>query len=173
MVNLQETVMLSKAEGLSEEALAEVESIVKRHTQPGVQAVRIQPDHLDVNLLLGMRCAVEEVVDARRTHHDEEEDHDHDSFDSVPLTLHVHDRQRLLAALAELVQRHEIYRLKGFVALPDTPMRLVVQGVGQRLDSHFDRPWRADEERISRLVVIGHDLLAEQLQRELQAALAA
>ena len=52
-------------------------------------------------------------------------------------------------------------------------MRLVVQGVGQRLDSHFDRPWRADEERISRLVVIGHDLLAEQLQRELQAALAA
>ena len=170
---MADLVMLSKAEGLSEEALAEVESIVKRHTQPGVQAVRIQPDHLDVNLLLGMRCAVEEVVDARRTHHDEEEDHDHDSFDSVPLTLHVHDRQRLLAALAELVQRHEIYRVKGFVALPDTPMRLVVQGVGQRLDSYFDRPWRADEERISRLVVIGHDLLAEQLQRELQAALAA
>ncbi len=50
-------------------------------------------------------------------------------------------------------------------------MRLVVQGVGQRFDSYFDRAWRADEVRISRLVVIGDHLDAAALQAELQAAL--
>jgi cobalamin biosynthesis protein CobW len=34
-------------------------------------------------------------------------------------------------------------------------MRLLVQGVGPRFSHHFDRPWRADESRASRLVVIG------------------
>ena len=168
---MADLVLLSKVDDLTDAQLREVEAIVKAHTQPGVQLLRLQPDQLDVNLLLGMRCAVEDVVDARRTHHDEEEDHDHDSFDSVPLSLQVSDRQRLLAALADLVQKHEIYRVKGFVALPDTPMRLVVQGVGQRFDSHFDRPWRADEERISRLVLIGKDLVADQLVRELQQSM--
>lgn len=168
---MADLVLLSKVDDLTDAQLREVESTVKAHTQPGVQLLRLQLDQLDVNLLLGMRCAVEDVVDARRTHHDEEEDHDHDSFDSVPLSLQVSDRQRLLAALADLVQKHEIYRVKGFVALPDTPMRLVVQGVGQRFDSHFDRPWRADEERISRLVLIGKDLVADQLVRELQQSM--
>lgn len=170
---MADLVVLSKADALPQSALAEVEATVKAHTQPGVQVVRMQPGQIDVNTLLGMGCAVEDVVDQRRTHHDEEEDHDHDTFDSVPLTLQVQDRQRLLAALADLVQRHEIYRIKGFVALPDTPMRLVVQGVGQRFDSHFDRPWRADEERVSRLVVIGHDLQPGQLLRDMQAGMQA
>ena len=33
-------------------------------------------------------------------------------------------------------------------------MRLVVQGVGQRFDSCFDRAWRRDETRTTQLVLI-------------------
>ena len=83
------------------------------------------------------------------------------------------DRQRLIDALVAVVQRHEIYRVKGFVALPGAAMRLVVQGVGQRFDSHFDRPWRATDKRSTRLVLIGDHLDATALQAELQSALAA
>jgi len=77
----------------------------------------------------------------------------------------------LLAALQSLVERHEIYRAKGFIALPGAAMRLVVQGVGTRFDSYFDRPWRADEARQTRLVLIGAGLDAAALQAELDAAL--
>jgi len=100
-----------------------------------------------------------------------EEDHDHDAFESVSIAVEVADRAKLIPALMALVQRHEIFRIKGFVALPGAAMRLVVQGVGQRFDSYFDRAWRADEVRISRLVVIGDHLDAAALQAELQAAL--
>lgn len=166
-------VILHKTDGLDAAALADVETMVRQETLPGVKLVHAQHGRLDLGVLLGLERAVEDVIDGRKTHHDEEEDHDHDAFDSVSVALEVNDRQRLLDALAQLVQRHEIYRVKGFVALPGTAMRLVVQGVGQRFDSHFDRPWRADEARATRLVLIGDHLDAAALQAELQAELQA
>lgn len=166
-------VVVNKTDGLDAAALARVESLVREQTPEGVKLVFAQQGRVDVGLLLGMGRSVEDVIDTRRTHHDEEEDHDHDAFDSLSLTLQVPEQQRLLEALAALVRRHEIYRIKGFVALPGTAMRLVVQGVGQRFDSHFDRQWRQDEPRVSRLVFIGDHLDATQLQRELQADLGA
>ena len=46
-------------------------------------------------------------------------------------------------------------RIKGFAPVDGKPMRLVVQGVGQRIAHHFDRPWKAGEARDGRMVVIG------------------
>lgn len=165
-------VVLHKTDGLDADALARVEAIVRGETQPGVKFVHAQHGRIDPSVLLGLGHAVEDVIDARKTHHDEEEDHDHDEFESVHVTLDVTDRARLVEALVALVQRHEIYRIKGFVALPGAAMRLVVQGVGQRFDSHFDRAWRAGDARATRLVVIGDHLDAAALQAELQSALA-
>jgi cobalamin biosynthesis protein CobW len=135
--------------------------------------VHAQHGRIDLGVLLGLERAVEDAIDQRKTHHDKEEDHDHDAFDSVSVSLQVPDRERLLAALRGLVERHEIYRAKGFVALPGAAMRLVVQGVGARFDSYFDRPWRTDEIRQSRLVLIGAELDATVLQVELDGELAA
>jgi cobalamin biosynthesis protein CobW len=164
-------VVLNKTDGLDAAALARVEATVRAETPEGVKLVHAQQGRVDIDLLLGLGRAVEDLIDSRRTHHDAEEDHDHDAFDALSLTLDVSDRQRLLAALAALVSRHEIYRIKGFVALPGAAMRLVVQGVGQRFDSQFDRAWRTDEARTSQLVFIGDHLDRDQLLRELQADL--
>ena len=42
-------------------------------------------------------------------------------------------------------------------------MRLVLQGVGDRFDSFFDRRWAVDEPRQTKLVFIGQDLNREQI----------
>ena len=164
-------VVLHKTDGLDAAALARVEATVRAEAPAGVKLVQAQHGRLDPGVLLGLERRVEDLIDERRTHHDEEEDHDHDEFDSGALNLEVADRERLIDALAALVRRHEIYRVKGFVALPGAAMRLVVQGVGQRFDSHFDRAWRPDEARQSRLVLIGDHLDFGALRAELQAAL--
>ena len=96
--------------------------------------------------------------------------------DAVRLSVHrecclENGSPALLDALRTLVQQHEIYRVKGFVALPGAAMRLVVQGVGTRFDSYFDRAWRADEVRATQLVLIGAELDGAALQAELDAAL--
>jgi cobalamin biosynthesis protein CobW len=164
-------VVVHKTDGLDAQALAGVEAAIRAETLPGVKLLHAQHGRIDADLLLGLRRAVEDAIDQRPTHHDEEEDHDHDAFDSVSVTLDVADRGQLLEALAGLVARHEIYRAKGFVALPGAAMRLVVQGVGRRFDSYFDRPWRPGEPRATRLVFIGSGLDAAVLQRELDTAL--
>jgi len=164
-------VIVHKTDGLDAAALDGVEAAIRAETQPGVKLLHAQHGRLDATLLLGLKRAVEDVIDQRKTHHDDEEDHDHDEFDSVSITLEASDRDRLLAALKRLVERHEIYRAKGFVALPGAAMRLVVQGVGKRFESYFDRPWRAGETRATRLVLIGAELDAATLKAELQAEL--
>lgn len=165
-------VVVHKTDGLDAAALAAVEAAIRVETAPGVKLVHAQHGRIDADVLLGLGRAVEDVIDQRKTHHDEEEDHDHDAFDSVQVTLNVTDREALLAALKNLVENHEIYRAKGFVSLPGTAMRLVVQGVGTRFDSYFDRAWQKDEQRQSRMVLIGSELNGPALQAELDAALA-
>jgi cobalamin biosynthesis protein CobW len=164
-------VVLHKTDALDPQALAGVTAAVRAAAAPGVKVLPAQHGRLAPGLLLGLHRAVEEMIDRRRTHHDDEDDHDHDAFDSVALTLQADDRERLLGVLRALVERHEIYRIKGFAALPGAAMRLVVQGVGRRFDSHFDRAWRPGEARETRLVFIGTGLDATALQAELQGAL--
>ncbi len=46
-------------------------------------------------------------------------------------------------------------RVKGFAAVADKPLRLLVQAVGPRVTHQYDRPWAASEPRQGQLVVIG------------------
>ncbi|MNM87866.1 putative GTP-binding protein YjiA [compost metagenome] len=67
--------------------------------------------------------------------------------------------------------QHGILRVKGFAAIPNKPMRLLIQGVGTRFDKHFDRQWGVEETRVTRLVLIGQELDATVLEAQLRAAL--
>ena len=166
-------VVVHKIDAIDAQELQAVQAVIRAHAGAAVRQVQARHGRIDPQLLLGLGLEVESVIDQRRTHHDDELDHDHDAFDSVRLKLQVDDRQRLLAALARLVEEHDIYRTKGFVALPGVAMRLVVQGVGGRFESYFDRPWGGPEARESQLVCIGRGLDAHSLQRQLQDLLRA
>jgi cobalamin biosynthesis protein CobW len=48
-----------------------------------------------------------------------------------------------------------VLRIKGVTEIQAKEARLVIQGVGDRVDCYYDRPWNLDERRNSRLVVIG------------------
>ena len=63
----------------------------------------------------------------------------------------------------------EIYRIKGFVAVQNKPMRLVIQGVGNRFEQFYDRPWHTDECRQTKLVFIGHSIDPEAISTALSA----
>lgn len=166
-------VVLNKTDLLDAEALAAVRAEVAEELPSAVKIVEAQQGRLPLDVLLGLNAEAELHIDSRPGHHDhgDGEDHDHDEFDSFGIDLPEVDERLLLAALAELVRRHAVLRVKGFVAVPGKAMRLLVQGVGQRFDRHFDRAWRADEPRITRLVIIGQDLNEAVIDAELRAAL--
>ena len=123
------------------------------------RAVKIVATHegkVSADILLGLHAAAEDDLAARPSHHDAEEGHDHDDFDTFVLDLpSVADPAALADRLAAVAEKHDVLRMKGFVAVDGKPMRLLVQGVGRRFRHHFDRPWSSGEPRTSRIVVIG------------------
>jgi len=152
-------VVLSKTDLVDTTALAQVERIVgagKRHT---ARLVRAAEGMLPAAVLIGVGAAAERDAANRRSHHDDEDhgEEDHDEFESFTVMLEGPSSPEDIArriSTAAAADDH-ILRIKGFAAVPGKPMRLVVQGVGPRVATHYDRPWREHEPRDSRLVVIG------------------
>ena len=68
-------------------------------------------------------------------------------------------------------EAHDILRMKGFVDIAGKPMRLLVQGVGARIQHQFDREWPSGEPRRGRLVVIGEKGFDKDAIRALISAL--
>ena len=169
-------VVLSKLDQASAEDRAKVEAIVREEIPAQVKIVAADHGQIDLDVVLGLDSASEETIHERKGHHEHEEghahdEHDHDDFDSIVVKLPEVDRDTLQARLEQIVAKHTVYRIKGFVALPGKPMRLVVHGVGKRFDSYFDRMWRADELRETYLVLIGHDLDEAAIRADLNEAL--
>lgn len=166
-------VVLNKTDSLDADALASVRTLVAEELPETVRIVDAHYGRLPLDLLLGINAESEVHIDTRTSHHDEEghEDHDHDEFDSFHIDLPELEEAPLLAVLATLVKRYSILRVKGFVAVPNKPLRLLVQGVGTRFEHYYDRRWAAGEARQSRLVFIGQDLEASMIHDELSTAL--
>lgn len=149
-------IVLTKGDLLDAEGLERAKAHINAHLPKAAKIIVASNGVIDPAVLMGLGLAVEEDIDNRHTHHDDEEDHDHDEFDSFVVELDaVTDADALAARIAETAASENVLRIKGFVEVSAKPMRLQVQAVGSRVNHYFDRPWGADEERRSRLVVIG------------------
>jgi cobalamin biosynthesis protein CobW len=149
-------VLLNKSDMLDDAAMSGVWAIVEKEIDPAAKIIAINHGKIDIKVLLGIGAAVEDVIDQRKSHHDGEDGHDHDDFDSFVVELgDVNSPDELEETLRALTVSHDILRIKGFLNVTGKDMRHVVQGVGPRFQRYFDRPWRDDEARRSELVIIG------------------
>jgi G3E family GTPase len=170
-----DTVLLNKTDLVDETALASVEAAI-RGINPTAEMLR------------SVRCAVSLAAlldrgafDLKRLHLAATSDDSGESpreerpyrFVPVGLGRHSHgidcvslrvdkplERSRFLPWLQQLVieQGQDLLRAKGIVDLAGSDRRFVFQGVHMTMDTDFDRPWKADEVRDSRLVFIGRNL---------------
>src|SRR6516165_917873 len=124
--------------------------------RPGVKLVTARDGRIPLEVALGLAAAAEDDLAARPSLHDLEAGHDHDDFESfLVMSGAVHDDAAFLSRLRATIDRHDVLRVKGFLARPGRDRRQVVQAVGGRVQYHFDRPWYPGEKRETRLVVIG------------------
>jgi cobalamin biosynthesis protein CobW len=149
-------VVLNKRDLLDNAGLAKAHAAIAGALPRRVKVIPVADGKVDAGLLLGLGVATEDDIANRRTHHDAEEEHDHDDFDSFVVPLgEIADPGALAARVAELAENFDVLRVKGFAAVADKPLRLLVQAVGARVTHQYDRPWGAAEARDGRLVVIG------------------
>ncbi|ALM52054.1 cobalamin biosynthesis protein CobW [Halomonas huangheensis] len=173
-------VLVSKTDLLEAGERERVEALIQKRVPDSVKTLFIDQtlagDSTRLEALMGIGAASEEHIDHIDNHHDRHHaegahhDHAHDHFDSCVIRLGDVDGEALAGALRQLLKDQEIYRAKGFASIPGKAMRQVVQAVGERLESYFDRLWRQDEVRHTQLVIIGRSLDEAALRKALSAA---
>jgi cobalamin biosynthesis protein CobW len=153
-VSCADIVLLSKADLAGDAGLAAARSIISAESPRAVPMLAMTDGIIDPRIILGLNSAAEDDIAARPSHHDGEDDHEHDDFDSVSISLpETVDPDVLAESIRRLAREQNVLRVKGYVAVRGKPMRLLVQAVGERVRSQFDRPW-GDSPRTSQLVVI-------------------
>lgn len=149
-------IIINKADQLSAEEHRSIRDSVGQTLRDGVSMISAEHAAVPLPVVLGLGAAAEGDLAARPTHHDGDEDHEHDDFESFTLELGSVDNPAALEArLKEAAQACGVLRMKGFLDVPGKARRHVVQAVGARVERYYDRDWQVDEERGSRLVVIG------------------
>jgi cobalamin biosynthesis protein CobW len=179
-------IIVNKADLLSGDDIVSLTAQLRDGARDGVTILKAELGAIDPAILLGLGIGAEDDLEARHElhhhHHHDDEDHDdddhdhehdhgHDEFESFIATLPaLADADAMVAKIGDVIRRFGILRLKGFAAVEGKPMRMVIQAVGPRVDSYFDRPLSLAEQGQTRLVVIGEAGLD---QAGIRAALAA
>ena len=160
-------IVLNKIDLMSAADRTRVADAIRATAPRAVKVVEAANGQLDPAILLGLGAAAEADIAQRPSLHDSATDHDHDDFESFIIDVPpLSSPAELIERVAQATAAHDILRIKGFAEVKGKPMRLLVQGVGARIQHQFDRPWKPGEERAGRLVVIGEKGLdAEAIKR--------
>jgi cobalamin biosynthesis protein CobW len=157
-LNAADLVILNKQDLLSDGEKTSVSDALAAKLRKATKLVASTQSVVDIAVLLGHAASAEEDLHNRKSHHEMEgeEQHDHDDFVTFIVELPGRlEKQAFLDRISRTIEQHDILRLKGFAQVAGSGSRLLVQAVGPRLNSYFDRPWGAAEGMATRLVVIG------------------
>lgn len=158
-ISCADIILLTKPDLAGPDGIAKAKDIIAAETPRPLPVVEVAEGAIDPRIVLGLEAAAEDDIDARPSHHDGHDDHEHDDFESVIVDIpEITDPADLVARIEAMAKAQNILRVKGYAAVAGKPMRLLVQAVGARVRHQFDRPWGANEPRQGRLVVIAeHD----------------
>jgi cobalamin biosynthesis protein CobW len=149
-------VVLNKRDLLDADGMNRAIATIAGALPRAVKIVIVAEGKIDPAALLGLGVGTEDDIENRKTHHDDELDHDHDDFESFVVELgEIGDPATIALRVAATAEAHNVLRMKGFLAVSGKPMRLLIQAVGPRVSHYYDRPWAASEARQGSLVVIG------------------
>ena len=155
-------IVITKKDLLDQEQFEEVQAIIADKIRSNVKIVSANKGIIAADILLGIGAQAENDLANRHSHHEEDHanghEHEHDDhIDSVVVEITaVHTPETLVATLKQIIEEYEIYRIKGFINVPEKSMRMVLQGVSTRFESYFDRKWKENETRTTSLVIIGY-----------------
>lgn len=157
-ISCADIILLTKADLVDESQMQKARDVIAAESPRKVTVVAVSEGNIDPRVILGLEAAAEDDLDARPSHHDGHEDHEHDDFDTIMVDLpEIEDTDALKAAIEGLARSHDVLRVKGYIAVKGKPMRMLVQAVGERVRMQYDTPW-GGRPRVSSLVVIAeHD----------------
>jgi G3E family GTPase len=157
-----DVILLNKTDLVSDDELKEVETRIRK-INPTATIHRTQRCQLPLDEVLDRNAFdLDRILEIEpefleHFHHHHHDDHvmSFSLLSDEPLLP-----DRFFPWIQSVCQHYgpDMLRMKGIVAFPDDDDRYVVQGVHMQLEGDHQRQWRADEQRLTRIVFIGRDL---------------
>ena len=157
-LSLADIALLNKCDLISENdkqcIINDLQSNKIHGLRKGTPIIAIQNGKISPEIILGFHAALEDNHALRPSHHDGDITHDHDDFASFSAVIEG-GSEGLNERILSLIEQFPIYRIKGFLAHKNKPMREVIQVAGPHIDRYFDRKWHEEEKQQSTVVIIG------------------
>jgi G3E family GTPase len=169
-------IILNKTDLVSPDELKTVERRI-RELNPLAPIHHTERCDIALDKVLGRHAFdLQRLLDIEPALLDEGHEHEHENdITSVSLTSTKQlDGDKVTAWLRNLLNEkgQNILRAKGILDVKGKDERLVFQAVHMVMDGDFQRAWKADEKRYSRIVFIGRDLDEAELQLGFAACVA-
>ena len=157
-ISCADIILLTKTDLAGADGIAKARSVIEAESPRPIPIVEISEGVVDPRVILGLVAAAEDDMDARPSHHDGHDDHEHDDFESIVVDIpEIADPADLVARIEAMAKDQNILRVKGYAAVKGKPMRLLVQAVGARVRQQYDQPWGTTERRGRLVVIAEHD----------------
>ena len=152
-------IVLSKADQLDNDGIARAHAVIEKHLGGATPIITAVNGVAPIDAILGMDMEEQAHERAKRSHHhddhhdDHRHEHGHDAFLSFIIVMpSVASADVIESDLSELASEFGILRAKGRLSVDGKSLPLVVQAVGQRVDSYYAPALDANADQ---LVVIG------------------
>ena len=148
-------IVLSKADQLDAAGEASARAVIESHLAGPTPIIVAANGVAPMDAILGLDMEEQAHERARHSHHHDHHHHDHghDAFSSFIIAMpKITSVTAAELQIATLAGEFGILRAKGRLSVDGKTLPLVVQAVGQRVDSYFAR---ASDGAIDQLVVIG------------------
>ena len=155
-INCADIILLTKTDLVNDVQLKTAKDYINKISERNISIIENQHGTVDTSVILDLELESENDLTNRKSNHDNQSnDHDHDDFENFVLEFDLIENQSLFEEkIQRFINVYNILRVKGYVEIKDKPMRLLVQAVGSRLRTQFDKMWGKNEKKKSRLVFI-------------------
>ncbi len=155
-INCADIVLLTKTDLVNSIQLETVKKYINSISKRNISIIENQNGKVDTSIILDLEQQSEKDLTNRKSHHDNQfDEHDHEDFENIVIdTGIIEDQNLFVKKIQKFINNYNVLRVKGYVEIKDKPMRFLVQAVGSRLTTQFDKMWKKDEIKKSRLVFI-------------------
>ncbi|MTI21730.1 GTP-binding protein [Fulvivirga sp. RKSG066] len=171
-ISLADVLLINKIDTVAPTYQKEVQKLLRNinpnaKVMSGEQGVFALADILNTGTI--NQVSVETIADGN--HHDHEHgDGDNNNHKITTFTLTFPgplDLNHLQLDLNRIVMlfRHQVYRVKGFIAIPNYPNKVILQSARNTFIATDGPPWESENERIGKLVFIGRGLKKKPFEK--------
>lgn len=168
-ISLSDSILINKADTVSAEHLSRVGDLVQS-INPHASVFTGSKGVFPVDEVIDPGTVKPKTVESKKIHHAHHHEHENNDHKITTFTItfpHPLDLNNLSLELNRIVNlyRDQVYRVKGFIAIPNYPNRVILQSARTSFIATDGTPWEHADKREGKLVFIGRNLKKQVFEK--------